>query len=473
MGVVKVTGVASGGKRTEHVRGLPLAVVIARYFAYVLVSSVVLAAMVFALFMMLVSCGVVYAANYAEQNVGEALTGLEDGTIQPQDLPSCFHWAVLDNQENVTSSDMGEDDERLAQKAALAGRSVVYYDGLRGAVLQEVAVLPSGNRCVLQYDYLPDFVARPLRDTLLDPQSLMGVVLLVLFVTAMALIASRAARVISIKMRPLTEAAAHIEQQDLNFSVGSSNVREVNEVLAAVERMRGALDESLHARWAADEARRRQMAALAHDLKTPLSIARWNVDLLRETRLEGDQEACAVELAGSIEHMEGYVRLLVETSQVGAAGAFKEDVDVADLAAEVERQTRPLCEARGLVLDFACDAGGMVHCDRVQLARAAANLVSNAAEHAPTGSHVAVRFSQGEETVRLEVADAGSGFSAAALEHGKERFYTERDDRGSADGHYGLGLSIVEDIAAAHGGTLELSNRDGGGAVCVVEVPRD
>lgn len=464
-------GHAAEKSRSAGKGGLPLALVIARYFLYVLVAGVALAIAVFAGFMLLVQSGVVYAANHAEEHLPETLAGLESGDIQPEDLPSSYRWAVLDATGDVVASDMDEDAQGLAREAALEGLAVVHCNGMGGAAILEKADLPDGGTCVLQYDYLPDFTSRALRDVLPDPQSLMTLALLGLFVAAMALIAVRAARVIARKMRPLTEAAAHIERQDLDFTVGTTNVREVNEVLTAMERMRAALDESLRARWAADEARRRQVSALAHDLKTPLAIARWNADLLVEGPLDDDQRACAEGLSDSIERMEAYVRLLVEASQTGTARDVEGDVGVAALAEEVGLQARQLCEAGGLALDFACTFDGGVRGSAVELARAIVNLVANAVEHAPADSVVSVRFERCGDALRATVEDEGPGFSAAALEHGTERFYTECGDRGSAAGHFGLGLSIVDDIARAHGGSLELSNKEGGGARCVIEVP--
>lgn len=463
-------GLPSG---TVRKGGLPLALVIARYFAYAFASVGLLAVVVFALFSVLAGSGAVYLASYADENVAGAVEALESGELEPADLPSCYRWAVFDGAGAVLAADMDEANRDEAWAAVREGSSVVGSSGLLGDVRkQATAVLPSGDVCALQFDYVPDFTSKALRDALPDPQALLLGLFAGMFVVAMALIATRAARVISAKMRPLTEAAAHIERQDLDFAVGSTNVREMNEVLAAMERMRGALEESLHARWAADEARRRQVAALAHDLKTPLAIARWNADLLSEGPLDADQEACARELSDGIARMDDYVRLLVEASQTGAAGAAVADVDVAELAAEVERQARQLCEARGLALDFSCPLDGTLRVDRVQLTRAVANLVDNAAEHAPTGTRVAVRFSEAGGAVRIAVEDEGPGFSAGALEHGKERFYTGSADRNAASGHFGLGLSIVDDVAAAHGGTFELSNGEAGGARCVIEVPR-
>ena len=450
---------------------MPLALVIARYFVYVLAAGVGLAVAVFAGFMVLVSSGAVYAANYAEENVDDVEAALASGELAPEGLPSCFRWTVFDGTGRATLSDMDASSQAAAWRAVQEGSSVVRYDGLNGAQMQKEVALPDGNLCVLQYDYLPDFASRTLRDALPNPQNLMSFALLALFVVAMALIAVRAARVIARKMRPLTDAASHIERQDLDFAVGKTNVREVNEVLGAMERMRGALEESLSARWAADEARRRQVSALAHDLKTPLSIARWNVDLLGEGSLDDDQRACAAGLSDSIDRMEAYVRLLVETSQIGGASEGADDVDVAALAEEVRVQARPLCEANGLALDFAGAFDGCVRGSAVELARAAMNLVANAVEHAPAGSTVSVRFERCADILRVAVEDEGPGFSAAALERGKERFFTECGDRGSAAGHYGLGLSIVDDVAVAHRGSFFIENREGGGARCVIEVP--
>ena len=72
-------------------------------------------------------------------------------------------------------------------------------------------------------------------------------------------------------MAPLAEAAGRVGAGELDFAVGNTNVREVNDVLAAMDAMRTSLAESLEARWAAERGQREQVASLAHDLKTPLT----------------------------------------------------------------------------------------------------------------------------------------------------------------------------------------------------------
>lgn len=458
----------SSSRRKE---GLPLSLIIARYFIYLLVATGLILVVVFIIFSIMVSSGIAYLASYADDNVATMVQQLETGQRKPADLPSCYHWTVLDGQEDTVASDAGKGVGSQGDRTSQDESTGLSDSGLGGAQRQEEATLPDGDTCVLRYDFTPDFTSRSLRDALPDPQTLLIIVTLILFVATIALIAMRASRVISRKMQPLVEAASHIEQQDLDFSVKSTNVREVNDVLAAIERMRGALDESLRARWAADEARQRQISALAHDLKTPLAIARWNTDLLREDHLDDDQAACSEALSDSIDRMDGYLRLLVETSHARSPQDSKGPLDVSVLADEVRRQAQQLCGAHGLALDFSCSLEGRLVGDRLGLTRAVVNLVANAVEQAPTASIITVRFEQDAARLRISVEDEGPGFTPSSLAHGKERFYRDADDRNPEHNHYGLGLAIVDDIVAVHNGSFEITNKMSGGARCIIEIP--
>ena len=467
-GAVRAGSGRSGSSGSR--RGVPLALVIVRYFGYVLVAVALLLIGFWTAFGLMAGSGLVYVANYADEHASDTVAALEAGEIEPADVPSCYRWCVFDAEGRVLASDMADDDYAAAWATAQDGSTVAGFDGLGGIRQQATAVLPNGNLCALQYDFVPDFTSRTVRDALPDPQTMLIAAFFSLFIVTVALIAVRAARVISRKMQPLADAVSQIERQDLDFAVGSTNVREVNDVLCAMERMRAALADSLQARWAADDARRRQVSALAHDLKTPLAVARWNADLLHETPLDKDQRACVEDMSDSVRRMEGYVRLLVEASQASDPAAAS-DVDVAVLAEEARRQARQLCDAGGTALSFDAVCSGAVRGDANSLVRVIANLVSNAVEHAPAGSQVSVTFDVAEDCLRVTVEDEGPGFSAAALERGKERFFMGSADRNANAGHFGLGLSIVDDIVAAHGGSFEISNRSKGGARCVVKLP--
>lgn len=147
----------------------------------------------------------------------------------------------------------------------------------------------------------------------------------------------------------------------------------------------------------------------------------------------------------------------------------------AELCEQVLAEAAQIARARGVTLDAATGpavAGAPeAPLDRTALARAAANLVANAAEHAR--SRVAVSCDVADGHLVIEVADDGPGFSPAALERGCERLFTDDSSRSSRDGgrHYGLGLHVASEAASAHGGSVSLANSPSGGAVATIAVP--
>ena len=143
--------------------------------------------------------------------------------------------------------------------------------------------------------------------------------------------------------------------------------------------------------------------------------------------------------------------------------------------AQADAEAAQIARARGVTLDAATGpavAGAPeAPLDRTTLARAAANLVANAAEHAR--SRVAVSCDVAGGHLVIEVSDDGPGFSPAALERGCERLFTDDSSRSSRDGgrHYGLGLHAASEAASAHGGSVSLANSPSGGAVATIAVP--
>lgn len=250
-----------------------------------------------------------------------------------------------------------------------------------------------------------------------------------------------------------------------------------HDVLAAMDAMRASLAESLEARWAAERGQREQVASLAHDLKTPLTVLRANADFVAEEledEKDADLAAAARDIAGSVERLDGYVRLLIDASR-GSDGAERAPMRPAELCEQVLAEAAQIARARGVTLDTATGpavAGAPeAPLDRTALARAAANLVANAAEHAR--SRVAVSCDVAGGHLVIEVSDDGPGFSPAALERGCERLFTDDSSRSSRDGgrHYGLGLHVASEAASAHGGSVSLANSPSGGAVATIAVP--
>lgn len=307
---------------------MPLSFVIARYFAYAFAAVATAWLASFMVLSVAINAGFVYEASWGPANAREVAEGLaRDGVCGQQDVPTAYRYLILNKDGNVMMTDLEstrlEDATEMARTALAADPGTVEIEGGGSGLTYAAFPLKGGGACALVSEYLPQWVSRDLAGLLPNPQNLMLVGATAGSALALALVARRASRVISRKMAPLAEAAGRVGAGELDFAVGSTNVREVNDVLAAMDAMRVSLAESLEARWAAERGQREQMASLAHDLKTPLTVLRANADFVAEEledENDSDLAAAARDIAGSVERLDGYVRLLIEASR-GSGGA--------------------------------------------------------------------------------------------------------------------------------------------------------
>ena len=370
---------------------MPLSFVIARYFAYAFAAVATACLASFMALSAAINAGFVYEASWGPANAREVAEGLaRDGVCGQQDVPTAYRYLILNKDGYVLMTDLEgtrlEDATEMTRAALTADPGTVEIEGGGSGLTYAAFPLKGGGACALVSEYLPQWVSRDLASLLPNPQNLMLVGAAA--GSALALVARRASRVISRKMAPLAEAAGRVGAGELDFAVGSTNVREVNDVLAAMDAMRASLAESLEARWAAERGQREQVASLAHDLKTPLTVLRANADFVAEEledEKDADLAAAARDIAGSVERLDGYVRLLIDASR-GSDGAERAPMRPAELCEQVLAEAAQIARARGVTLDAATGpavAGAPeAPLDRTALARAAANLVVNAAEHA-------------------------------------------------------------------------------------------
>jgi two-component system OmpR family sensor kinase len=232
------------------------------------------------------------------------------------------------------------------------------------------------------------------------------------------------------------------------------------------------------------ESQRRLLADTSHELRNPITIIRGNLALLRRdgvqetTRREAVVEA--EEEAARMGRLVGDLLLLARADAGGPPSLHLEPVDLAELATEVVEQARP--HAGHLRLSLTIDSPCHVVGDRDRLKQLIANLVENAVRYTPEGGHVEVHLTgavdvpgvqQLSRAVRsrnardqsvsndmavLSVTDSGYGISPTDLPHVFERFYRADRARSRAHGGSGLGLSIAQYIAAAHGGSLHAAS---------------
>jgi signal transduction histidine kinase len=219
------------------------------------------------------------------------------------------------------------------------------------------------------------------------------------------------------------------------------------------------------ARGEALETNRRDLvAALSHDLRTPLAGIRALAEGL-EDGVVSDMPAALAQIRANTERMARMADDLFELSRLRAMpqNARETLVSVRELAEDVVAEIRSGAEAGGVAVAVDVPDRLPVRGDGDELARALANLVANAVRHSPPGGIVRVCGWAGADEVGLSVSDSCGGIAETDLHRVFEPGWRGQSDR-SADGDpgSGLGLAIVHEVVAAHRGRVTVSNVDDG-----------
>ncbi|NJA30077.1 two-component system sensor histidine kinase, partial [Clostridioides difficile] len=132
------------------------------------------------------------------------------------------------------------------------------------------------------YKIVSEYSSPILRAYLPKPEILGMIIFSIIFFIEIVILSKVFGKKFNIEMELLKNTTEKIEQQDLDFVVESSKIYEINNVLFSMDKMKLALKDSLEKQWMLEENRKEQISALAHDIKTPLTIIHGNTDLLIE-----------------------------------------------------------------------------------------------------------------------------------------------------------------------------------------------
>lgn len=260
-------------------------------------------------------------------------------------------------------------------------------------------------------------------------------------------------------MAALMGASRKILGSDLDFRVDYQGGDEMGKLCGSFEKMRAALAENNRLMWRQVEQRRRLNAAFAHDLRTPLTVLKGHVEIMRQKGQAGTENVAA--MAKQIDRLERYAESMGSMQKLEEVQPEYQAADLRRLAQPLARMAEFVCGRTGKRLDFRSHiANETVVLDESIVCQVAENLVANAARYAK--NNVAVDFSERDEMVILDVRDDGGGFSAAGMKRAAEPYYSEDADRAN---HFGLGLYISKILCETHGGGIKIENRGNGAVV--------
>jgi len=267
-------------------------------------------------------------------------------------------------------------------------------------------------------------------------------------------------------VRELTLAANRLSQGDLSQRVRVSGSDELAELGQTFNQMADSLQK-------AQESRQAMTADIAHELRTPLSVQRANLEALQD----GIYDLTAENLDLILEQNQLLTRLVEDLRILALADSGQlqlelTQVDLFALAERVLERFRAQADSVGTRLSLDAKPGcPEIQADPSRIEQVLVNLISNALRYVPEAGAIHLHISCDAHAVTLSLRDNGPGIPDESLEHIFERFYRADRGRSRAEGGSGLGLAIARQLVEAHGGELNAANHPAGGALFLVRLP--
>jgi len=266
----------------------------------------------------------------------------------------------------------------------------------------------------------------------------------------------------------ICESAERISSQNLSQRLPvSQTADELQRLSLSLNHMITRLDEAF-------QHNRRFMADASHEMRTPLTVLRGELESLL------NQRELSVEVCESLESILEEVQrltMIVESLfalarlDAGEGQAKWAEVDLSRLASSTAEQMCLLAADKQIQMNCEAPEPVPVQGDRARLKQIVVNLLDNAIKYTPPGGNVTLKVATAQNKALLEVIDSGIGIPPSEQKHVFERFFRVDKARSREMGGAGLGLAIVKSICTAHGGQVDLESIEGSGSRFRIELP--
>ncbi len=271
-------------------------------------------------------------------------------------------------------------------------------------------------------------------------------------------------------------AAARLTDGDLETRVSVETRDELADLAEDLNEMAARLAGAARKERSMEQSRRELIAAVSHDLRTPLAAIRVTIEAILDGVVTDEETVTRYlrTMHSGTRELNRLIDDLFELSRIdaGALSLVAAPTALGDLIGETLDRLGPRAAARGITLSGQADAGlPRVSLDARQISRVLVNLVDNALRHTPDGGSVTVSTTPCGHEVAITIADTGEGIAPDDLPHVFERFYRGEKSRSREHGGAGLGLAISKGIVEAHGGSISAANNAPHGACLTFTLP--
>ena len=445
-----------------------LSVLFVGYLVVYGVSTFVLCVALLTGLILLGNTGTVQPANMQEIILSQNMSKIQQASPDDvaQYIPDGATYGIYDKDGKWLGGTMNKDRRSVAWNRYSLREYTPDDEGYYKYMPME-----NGDVCIVRYLIGMRYTSDTLNRILPPPEHLLVWETLLVAVLNLLYLAHRFGRAINRRLETVQQVTEKIAANDLDFEVTQdTGIREINAVMASLGTLRDALKASLTTQWQKEQQKSEQLAALAHDIKTPLTVIRGNAELLQESAEDAFSRGSATYIVESAEDINTYLgkmRAVLSNEALAPCSAVQ---SVQDFVETLRYAAKQLTQAAQLPLHEQLDVSEGAVCVHTEEAlRAWNNLLSNAATYTDGAEGIACSYTvQENEDGRYLVAtvrDYGAGFTAKDLQHADEAFYIGDESRHLRN-HQGLGLAIAKAVMCAQGGMLCYANAtEGAGAM--------
>ena len=424
---------------------------ISKYVIMELVYSFFIVVLFYVGLNVLLNTGVVYPANYADIQSEKVEVSFKTKDWTPAEIPYYYDFLYLKDGKIIENTiDKKYDD--LVQQAIKNGRAI------SGEIIGSniFKAYTRGNRqLVIRYRVNVIFANEKLYKIFENFEWGYIVFILMIWFFEFALLLIRSSNILKREIYKIAMANDNISQMNLDYEREHSKYKEIDGVLRSIDVLAENLKKSLGEQWDMQVKQKELVEQLTHDIRTPITLIKGNLELLKEEHRDVSSERFA-DISNGIDRLEKYIEKLKKFSYTMEG---KKDVVSNEVILYWIEVMSSICRLNGLTLEVIKSESSNIKLDKEEVAVALQNIVTNAVEYSKRGSKIMVAFKDEPSEFILTVRDEGMGFDKDLLPLLTEKFISGKV-KDKCDKH-GLGLWGVKNIVVANNGNLYLKNYSG------------
>ena len=449
-------------------KAFTLKVVFFKYLLTLAVAFIIFAGIYMVIFNICSQSGSIILPSYSEDLARRAKPLLESAPEITEDMiPYGCKFVVLNKKYGVVKTNLEGDTLLSATEYAKgtypkSGSKKNYY-----------FIERQDGFCVLQYYVQMSYQSEFLNQNFPSPETIMIVTFIIFYFSIVLIITTIYAKSLNKHLKPLMQATEKIKEQDLDFEIKYSGIKEFNDVLLSISDMKSELNKSLNQQWNIEQVRKQQISALAHDIKTPLTIIKGNAELMSDSTLDSEQQEYVDYISKSTRQIDQYIKTLINISNSEKALFLQlESIDSGNFINTIHDQLEAISNIKGLKVEFTkIDVPTEIIIDEELLKRAIMNVISNAVYYSPYNGKIYFEVKSLDNKINFITTDSGKGFTNEDIKYATKQFYMGDCSRASKI-HFGMGLYITQAFVNLHGGTIHMDNSIvTGGAQVTIEIP--